>query len=77
VAALCGAAAAGLWIGARWGWNAALVVLSANLVGDMTNALVRGDRRTLIGVPIALALIAYVVRTRPARRPNPAVAGRT
>jgi hypothetical protein len=67
VAVLCGGAAIGLWTGARWGWHAAVLVLALNLLGDVANALLRGDRRTLIGVPIGVALIVYLVhaRTRP------------
>jgi len=34
-----------------------------NLVGDGTNALVRGDLRTLVDVPIAGLLIAYLLST--------------
>jgi hypothetical protein len=33
-----------------------------NLVGDLTNVFVRHDLKTLIGVPIAGAMIFYLVR---------------
>jgi hypothetical protein len=33
-----------------------------NLIGDLTNAFVRNDFRTLIGVPIAGAIIFYLAR---------------
>jgi uncharacterized membrane protein len=53
--------ALGLWRGAAWGRAAALALLAINLLGDAANALVRGDLRTLIGVPIGAALIAYIL----------------
>lgn len=61
VAAMCALSALGLWIRARWGHRLALAVLAVNLVGDTANALIRGDLRTLIGLPIGGALIAYLV----------------
>jgi hypothetical protein len=61
VAAACGLAALGLWVRAWWGHRLAVVLLVLNLVGDATNALVRGDLRTLIGLPIAGALLAYLL----------------
>ncbi len=57
----------GLWRGRRWGYRLAVGVLSVNLIGDVTNALVRGDRRTLIGLPIGGAMLAYLL-TRRTRR---------
>jgi hypothetical protein len=60
----CALAARGLWIGARWGHRLALAILSLNLAGDMVNALVLGDRRTLIGLPVGGALIAYLLSRR-------------
>ena len=61
VAGACTFAALGVWIRARWGHRLALAVLIVNLLGDATNALIRGDVRTLIGLPIAGALIAYLL----------------
>jgi len=61
VAAGCACSAWGLWIRARWGHRLAVALLVVNLVGDATNALMRGDLRTLIGLPIGIALIAYLL----------------
>lgn len=61
VAVACAGTAVGLWLQARWGHRLALLLLVANLVSDAINALVRGDFRTLIGVPIAGLLIAYLL----------------
>ena len=61
VGVACAASAWGLRIRARWGHRMALVLLVVNLVGDAANALLRGDLRTLIGLPIGGALIAYLL----------------
>ena len=61
VSVACALAAVGLWRGLGWGRAIAVTVLAVNLLGDTGNALVRNDLRTLIGVPIGLALIAYLV----------------
>jgi uncharacterized membrane protein (DUF2068 family) len=61
VAVACAGAAAGLWKGRRWGYRIALGLLSINLLGDVFNAFVRGDWRTLIGIPIGGAMLAYLL----------------
>jgi hypothetical protein len=55
-------AAFGLWTGRRFGYRLAAALLVTNLVGDLVNALVRGDPRTLIGIPIAGVLLWYLAR---------------
>ena len=45
-----------------FGAGMAIAVLAVNALGDTINALVRHDFRTLIGVPIAAAMIYYVWR---------------
>jgi hypothetical protein len=57
VATACAMAATGLWILARWGQRLAITILLVNMASDMGNAIVRGDLRTLIGIPIAAAMI--------------------
>jgi hypothetical protein len=61
VAATCAGSAVGLRRERRWGHRLAVGVLAANLVGDLLNALVRGDRRTLVGLPIGGAMLAYLL----------------
>ncbi len=61
VATACALSAWGLWRRAGWGHRLAVILLVVNLIGDATNALVRGDLRTLIGLPIGGALIAYLL----------------
>jgi hypothetical protein len=64
VAAACAIAAIGLWILARWGHRLAIAILLVNMLGDVGNAIVRGDFRTLIGIPIATAMIGYLLAPR-------------
>ena len=62
VGTACGLAAIGLAKNTTWGCWLGIVVLTVNLVGDLTNALLRHDLRTLFGVPIAGVLVAYLYR---------------
>jgi len=65
VCAACITAAYGLFTGRPWGRAFAIGGLSANLCGNVLSAVLRHEPATLIGVPIALALIIYLAR-RPA-----------
>ena len=58
----CGLAAIGLARNTTWGCWLGILVLTVNLVGDLTNALLRHDLRTLIGMPIAGAMMVYLYR---------------
>jgi fluoride ion exporter CrcB/FEX len=60
-AGACTRAAIDLWRRTRWGHRLAVGLLTANLVGDALNSLLRHDVRTLMGLPIAGALIAYLL----------------
>src|SRR2546430_1230078 len=62
VSLLCAYSAFGLWRGLRSGRMLAITMLAINAVGDVAS----GDARTLIGLPIATALILYLT-TRPVR----------
>lgn len=64
LAVMCAVTAVGLWIGTRWGLRLAVLVLGVNLIGDVGNALIRHDYRTLIGLPIASLFIAYLLSRR-------------
>jgi hypothetical protein len=61
VGSACASAAIGLATRTRWGRQLALGILIANLIGDLVNAFVRHDFRTLIGLPIGGAMIAYLL----------------
>src|SRR5262249_16430939 len=60
VATACLFAAIGLWRAKAWGTWLALIILSMNMLGDLTNVLVRHDYRGLIGVPVAGAMIFFL-----------------
>jgi uncharacterized membrane protein (DUF2068 family) len=66
LAVLCASSAVGLWTRTRWGHRLALLVLGLNLLGDTGNALIRGDLRALVGLPIGGLFIAYLL-SRPVR----------
>jgi hypothetical protein len=56
--------AAGLWSGKQWGRRLVMVGLALNALGDLTNAIVSHDPRTLVGVPVAALIIAYLASRR-------------
>jgi hypothetical protein len=58
----CGITAIGLWHGAFWGSQLAIVILVVNTIADLSNVMLRHDYRTLIGVPIAAAMIFWLIR---------------
>ena len=64
VGSACAVATIGLATRARWGVPLALGILSVNLVGDLLNAFLRHDLRTLIGLPFGGAMIAYLLIAR-------------
>jgi hypothetical protein len=65
VGVACALAAIGLARNAKWGRWLGILILAANLVGDLTNAFARHDLRTLIGLPIAGAMIFYLAKLEP------------
>jgi hypothetical protein len=60
----CGLAALGLAQAAKWGRWLAIGILTANLIGDSVNALLRHDPKTLIGLPIGGLMIWYLVKKK-------------
>jgi multisubunit Na+/H+ antiporter MnhF subunit len=56
--------AIGLLRGQEWGRRLAMLGLALNACGDLTNAIVRHDPRTLIGVPVVAVLLAYLTSAR-------------
>jgi hypothetical protein len=53
----------GLLRGLRWGYWLALAMLIINLVGDIINVIAGTERRALVGIPIVLVLIIYLLRS--------------
>ena len=60
VAVACAASFVGLFRRREWGRRLAILVLSVNLVADAANAILAGDPRSWIGVPIAAILIGFL-----------------
>jgi uncharacterized membrane protein (DUF2068 family) len=61
VSALCAATALGLWRGSKWGYWLAVGLMMTNLVGDVTNVVLGTEPRAIVGVPIATAILAYLL----------------
>lgn len=57
----CGIAAVGLWRGSSWGHRTALALIAINLFSDLFNALSGNEPKAIIGVPIAFAILIYLV----------------
>ncbi len=64
VAFACAAAALGIYRRRLWGYTTACLLLVVNLLGDLGNAVLRQDLRTLIGLPIGGAILWYLSTTR-------------
>jgi hypothetical protein len=64
VSAACGAAGLGLWRRRRWGLLVAIAVLTINLLGDVVNTVLGIEPRAAFGIPIAAALLLYLVSRR-------------
>src|SRR5438067_12991387 len=60
VCAACATAAIGLWRNTRWGYWAAVVMISGNLIGDIVNVVLGTELKAAIGIPIALAILFYL-----------------
>jgi hypothetical protein len=60
----CAVAAIGLWQPARWGYKIAIVLITINLLSDVANTVLGTEPRAIVGVPIALALLFYLMTRR-------------
>jgi hypothetical protein len=54
----------GLWRSLRWGYWLAVAMLLMNLVGDVINVVSGTERRALIGIPIVLVLLIFLLRNK-------------
>ncbi len=61
VSVFCAGAAIGLWRGSRWGHWLAVGLITLNLVADIINVLLGTEPRAIVGVPIAAAILAYLM----------------
>ena len=56
----CAAAGYGFITGKRWGYRLGVVLLLANLAGDLLNVAFGIERRALVGIPIVALLLWYL-----------------
>jgi predicted membrane protein DUF2127 len=61
VGTACLSAAIGLWRVRPWGIWLAVIILSINILSDLTNVFVRHDYRALVGVPVGGAMIFFLL----------------
>ena len=64
VCVACLTASKGLWRGERWGYRVAVALLCINLLGDITNVVLGIEPSAAVGIPIVLAILAYLGRKR-------------
>jgi len=64
VCVACTFTATGLWMGRRWGYWLAVVMLVMNLCGDVVNVVTGAQPRAIIGIPIAGLILVYLLRER-------------
>lgn len=60
----CALAARGLWRGDRWGYRLALALLVVNMLGDIANVILGTEPGAVVGVPIVIAILTYLVSRR-------------
>lgn len=60
LSAACASAAAGLWRGRPWGYQAAVLLLAINLLTAIANVLSGAQPRAKIGIPVVAALLALL-----------------
>jgi formate hydrogenlyase subunit 3/multisubunit Na+/H+ antiporter MnhD subunit len=60
IACIC--TSVGLWRGTRWGYWLALLMLVSKLAGDLVNVISGTELRAIVGIPIVLFLLGYLVR---------------
>lgn len=64
VCVTCLLTAIGLWRRLRWGYWFAIAMLLINLIGDTINVITGTERRAIIGIPIVLVLLIYLLRSK-------------
>jgi len=60
----CVCAVIGLHLRQLWGYWLAVGMLGANLVGDLTAVVTGREPKAIVGVPIALVVLIYLMRRR-------------
>lgn len=60
----CAIAAIGLWRRAAWEHKVAVGLIAINLIGDVANTVMGTEPRAIVGIPIALAILAYLLKKK-------------
>lgn len=60
----CAASAYGFLRGKRWGYRLGITLLLVNLAGDLVNAALGIEPRTIFGLPIVALLIWHLASSR-------------
>jgi hypothetical protein len=60
----CLLSAVGLWQGRWWGHRLAVILIAINLAGDIVNVVLGTEPRGAVGIPIAAAIIVYLLSSR-------------
>jgi hypothetical protein len=64
VCVACASTAVGLWRGSWWGYWLAVILLFINLLGDIANVILGTEPRAAVGIPIVVAILAYLMSRR-------------
>lgn len=59
--ASCATTAVGLWKRRRWGHALAIVLIGINLLSAIVNTVLGIEPRAIVGIPIALLIILYLL----------------
>src|SRR5436190_15977224 len=62
--ASCAAAAVGLLRRERWGYILAIALIGINFLSDIANSVLRTEPKAIVGAPIALLIILYLLTKR-------------
>ncbi|HSE31182.1 MAG TPA: hypothetical protein VLA93_06365 [Pyrinomonadaceae bacterium] len=64
VCVACSFTAASLWRGRRLGYWLAILMLVINLIGNVINVTTGTEPRAIIGIPVVLLILAYLLREK-------------
>jgi len=64
VCVACVCTAVGLWRLRSWGYWLTVSMLTMNLVGDVINVISGTERRAIVGIPVVVFLLAFLMRKR-------------
>jgi hypothetical protein len=60
----CMFAVIGLWRGLTWGYWLVVAMLAVNLCANLINVITGTEPKAILGIPVVLLLLAYLMRRR-------------